>query len=354
MTTSIPQQCQYMNLRYTRSFFSYANDAGVPLQPLLEIFGINDTELADDDHRVSVECLDRGFALLEQLTGNPNVGMQCGLYMSPAHLGVLGMLLLTCRQTSELFDLHTRYGKLISNATWPEYTHHNGLICMTLHEGDRSHKLSRHRIEYSLTGWMRLARWILGEPFSPVSVNVTYAAPACSAALTQWLGCPIQFDCTDTRVYFPLGNANQALGENDSRLRRMLETEARQRLQHLQGEQTETDTELAVIKRFIAERLALGVPGLANVAHHVGDSTRSLQRKLEARATRYTQLVEQVRIELAENIIGDEKISLAEMAILLGFADQSTFQRAFKRWFALTPGEYRRQRREISSIKTSV
>jgi AraC-like DNA-binding protein len=34
-------------------------------------------------------------------------------------------------------------------------------------------------------------------------------------------------------------------------------------------------------------------------------------------------------------------LTLLEIAYLLGFADPSNFFRAFRRWFACTPGEYR-------------
>lgn len=338
-----PHLMPYINLGYLRAIFHFATATGVPLQPLLDIFGITPAKLDDDDYQVSVEHLDHVFCLLESLTGNAHVGMHSALHMSPSDLGVLGMLLMTCRQPSELFELHTRYGKLISNATWPEYSQQGDQLCMTLHDSDPRHKLTRHRTEYSLTGWLRLARWILGETFSPVMLDVTFPAPEDCTELQRMFACPIEFESANTRLYFAIHAPVSMSASADSRLRKMLEVEAHQHVQRLRGMQSEIDAELVAIKHFIAEQLALGVPELARVAAHFGDAPRSFQRKLEARATRFTELVEQVRIELAQRWISDTQISLAELAMLLGFSDQSTFQRAFKRWFALTPGDYRRQ-----------
>jgi AraC-like DNA-binding protein len=50
-----------------------------------------------------------------------------------------------------------------------------------------------------------------------------------------------------------------------------------------------------------------------------------------------------VRCRLAERHLLNPKLSLAEVALMIGFADQSGFQHAFKRWKGASPGEYRRR-----------
>ena len=53
-------------------------------------------------------------------------------------------------------------------------------------------------------------------------------------------------------------------------------------------------------------------------------------------------LTEHTRRELAEGLLRDERYSLAEIAFLTGFTEQSSFTRAFKRWVGLTPASYRK------------
>jgi AraC-like DNA-binding protein len=70
-------------------------------------------------------------------------------------------------------------------------------------------------------------------------------------------------------------------------------------------------------------------------------SSRTLNRKLSALGTNYSQLLETVRHELAEQYVADPSLSLSEISFLLGFSEQSAFSRAFKRWNGRSPSAFR-------------
>ena len=81
-------------------------------------------------------------------------------------------------------------------------------------------------------------------------------------------------------------------------------------------------------------------------------SERTLQRRLEEEATSYVQLLDDTRRELADQYLGRLHLSLAQAAYLLGFAEQRSFFRACRRWFQLSPGQYRSQLR-LQALKVS-
>jgi AraC-like DNA-binding protein len=72
-------------------------------------------------------------------------------------------------------------------------------------------------------------------------------------------------------------------------------------------------------------------------------SERTLQRRLEEEETSFLQLLDDTRRELADQYLGRLHLSLGQAAYLLGFSDQSSFFRACRRWFKLSPGQYRSQ-----------
>jgi AraC-like DNA-binding protein len=94
-------------------------------------------------------------------------------------------------------------------------------------------------------------------------------------------------------------------------------------------------------RRAIGERLRGGDSSLESVAHELGTSARSLQRHLRDVGYTYNALADEVRAATARLYLEQPDIAIAEVAYLLGFADQSTFNRAFKRWTGLTPARSR-------------
>ena len=91
----------------------------------------------------------------------------------------------------------------------------------------------------------------------------------------------------------------------------------------------------------ISRSLSEGVPAVSDVAGHLGMSARTLQRRLSERGLAYQQLVDSARRRLALSLLRQTDYSLAEIAFMTGFAEQSSFTRAFKRWAGQTPRSYR-------------
>ena len=88
------------------------------------------------------------------------------------------------------------------------------------------------------------------------------------------------------------------------------------------------------------------------IAAELNMSDHTFQRRLAAEGTSFTELVDDTRRELAQHHLADRRVTLAEIAYLLGYADQSTFFRASHRWFDEAPGEYRT--RVLSGYQTEI
>ncbi|HSY38976.1 MAG TPA: AraC family transcriptional regulator, partial [Polyangia bacterium] len=84
---------------------------------------------------------------------------------------------------------------------------------------------------------------------------------------------------------------------------------------------------------------------LASVGRALALSKRTLQRRLGVEGVSFRALTDEVRRGLATEYLTDGRVSLSEIALLLGFSEQAAFQRAFLRWTGVTPGQYRRGER---------
>lgn len=87
---------------------------------------------------------------------------------------------------------------------------------------------------------------------------------------------------------------------------------------------------------------------LQELGENLGVSARTLQRKLKSNASSYQQLIDEVRYERAIRLLANPRLSLKEIAMQLGFAEQSSFQRAFRGWHGCSPGEYRQRIRSTA------
>ncbi len=95
----------------------------------------------------------------------------------------------------------------------------------------------------------------------------------------------------------------------------------------------------------VSAHLATSLPegaDVAEVARAMHMSARTLQRRLEQEQTRFTEVLDRARLELARRLLADPAMQLTDVAFRLGFSDLATFSRAFKRWTGKPPGQWRR------------
>jgi AraC-like DNA-binding protein len=169
-----------------------------------------------------------------------------------------------------------------------------------------------------------------------VQVRVRHGVPTCVADYSRLFRCPVVFDAPESAILFsrsdairPLPSRNRELAQANDRI-----------LSDFLGKLRKDDL-VTRVKMAITDELASGAPTDDRIAHSLFMSSRTLSRKLNALGTNYTQLLEAVRRELAEQYIADPALTISEIAFLLGFSEQSAFSRAFRRWTGQPPSAAR-------------
>lgn len=97
------------------------------------------------------------------------------------------------------------------------------------------------------------------------------------------------------------------------------------------------------LKLLLVSYLREGYPDINLAAEIANTSVRSLQRRLGEVGLSYSDLVQQVRFDLATQMLRDSDISLTDVAYDLGFSEPSSFSRAFRKIAGISPRDYRRQ-----------
>ena len=86
-----------------------------------------------------------------------------------------------------------------------------------------------------------------------------------------------------------------------------------------------------------------GLPASCRALIKLAMSVRTLQRRLGQQGLSFQRLLDRTREELARSYLLDPALSMVEITMLLGFAEQSSFNRAFRQWAGISPGRWRRQ-----------
>lgn len=98
------------------------------------------------------------------------------------------------------------------------------------------------------------------------------------------------------------------------------------------------------VESYIRGALPSGNCSIERCAEKIGMSVRTLQARLTAEGRRFSELVEALRENLAKSLLAQGALSLDEIADRLGYGEQTSFGRAFKRWTGMTPQHFRAQR----------
>lgn len=277
------------------------------------------------------------FNRAARLLADPDLGLHVGEQIRPGHYGVLGYVAMACDTLGEALACQQRYQALVLSLPPMRMSPEGeGLLLCWQSVPEASY---RQLAEFNLSALLSFVRWITGLPLTPLRLDLIYPEPADTREQRRLFGCPLRYGQSEYRLLIPAAWASQPLIQPDPAMRALMDRLAERRLQQL----AQADDPVARARAQIARQLSEGVPELGRVAAQLRLSPRSLQRLLQEQGLSYSQLVEAVRRELAERYLAEPGLDLTDLAFLLGYSEQSAFQRAYKRWTGRTPGEYRRQ-----------
>ncbi|WP_277588757.1 AraC family transcriptional regulator [Pseudomonas chlororaphis] len=316
-------------------------DAGVKVETLLKRHGSSHQETCENPMGVRLELV---YAVLQdavQLCGNPDLGLLAYTKAHPANLEVLGYALMSGATLDTALQRLVDYHSLVSNGFYlclersPQAVTLIGFD-IALEPG----LVPRAFIDAGAAQTLGLVHWLLpGHKPQPLTASFTYPRPPDTRALERLLGANLQFDAPYNSLSFSPRDCAMALPSADPALDVLHMEYARTRLKLLlDGSMT------ARVRRVLSERLAQGGPSdLRHIAQLVGVSSRSLQRRLGNEDMHFSALLDEARLMLAHSFLRNSARSVKYIGALLGFRDQSSFHKACRRWFGMTPGRYRQE-----------
>jgi AraC-like DNA-binding protein len=169
-------------------------------------------------------------------------------------------------------------------------------------------------------------------PFRAAQVRLTRPAPGRPTRHASLFGAPVVFGCAVAALEVPAEAWGARLESADP----LLQDTLRQLAERIGLGEAGSDLELAVRAR-LRTLLPDGRGEAAAVARSLGLSGRTLHRRLSAIDRTFREVVDDFREAEAERLLASGSVPLGEVALRLGFADQTAWNRAFRRWKGMSP-----------------
>lgn len=320
-----------------RALVDALTEFGVDSDRVLARAGIARDRIYDPDARVST---DYDFAVWNaaiELSGDHGLALRVAQRFALGQFGSFEYLLHNCSTLAQGVKHANAFMRLLDDLAELELRIEGPLAMLRLSRRG-GYPMPPQGVECTFAVLHNKARALIPAPASLHEVRFAHPRVAPLALYEAHFGCAVRFGAEANELVADARVAEAPL-PGDPRLLGVLEEHARQKLERV----PEMDPVLHDVRRHLLSQLRAGAPDLALLARGMHMSERTLRRRLQAAGTRYQDLLDNLRAQLAKEYVLQAASDAVNVSERLGFSDPSTFYRAFKRWTGMTPAQYQKQ-----------
>ncbi|GGD09561.1 AraC family transcriptional regulator [Halopseudomonas salina] len=331
-----------LSVGYVYSLRAALRSLGHDVEPLLQRFRITREMLATPQARISIARFMRLGNAAIGLSGRADIGLLMGEHSQASHLGLAGLTAQCAMNLQQAFATLVRYERLSSQ----NYRGHSSFDAPAL----RFYSISPYNafnlfvVDSALASRARLGQQLTGGAARLEAVHIEFPAPAYAECYEQLFKCPVLFGQEHNQLIWQPASLELALDQAAPATFNHLQSLCDAQLYELGRHRRLRER----VEEIVSPRLHRQLPGLSEVARELGMASWTLRRKLQQQEqTRFQDIIDDTRRDLALTYVRDTELALGEIAFLLGFSSPAAFQRAFKRWTAQAPGHFRREQRQV-------
>jgi len=288
------------------------------------------------DRRLPLASMDAAWTAIMRRLRDPGFPVFVGRRIRLEDYQLFGFLIRTSADIGDAFERVGRY-----SAVWTEggvFRVEEGTDrCAIVYEHRSEGLGARCAVECIFTEIVALSRAMTGQGFADLEVELAHDMPGGIDEHLAFFRAPLRFGRGRNALVTTRAWLRQPLPARDATMAHYLEEQAEALLASF--------ADRPVTKRRVCEQIVQLLPGgdasLGRVARALGTSERTLRRRLAEEEASFEDLLRSIRIALAQRYLRDPGVSVAEIALLLGFSDPTAFHRAFRRWVGETPGAFR-------------
>ncbi|MDK9695791.1 MAG: AraC family transcriptional regulator [Siculibacillus sp.] len=288
-----------------------------------------------EDH---LRLLETAAALL----GDPYFGLQVGRRMRATDATGYAMVLLSAPDLRAVLEATERFEPLAHDLGRTTFERTGRSVRVIWRTPWRALPGARHLVEANVAGLRAVIDWLVEATIPCETVHFAHAPPdgVDPAIHEAFFAAPVCFGAPFDGFVLPAEALDLPVRNRDPVLFTQALAAAERRLGPLAGQDGDAPS-IAALERAVRDGFASGRTRVQDLAAAVGMAPRTLQRRLAELGTSHSRLMDEVRRTLAREWVADETLPLTEVALMLGFTEQSSFNHAFRRWYGVAPGALR-------------
>lgn len=312
-------------------------ELGADPQPFLSRLGIRSGVEYEEDAFIPFEAAARLLEASANELNCPDLGLRLSRWQG---MDILGPIAVIARNAQTLLDglesiagylyIHSPALKLTVGSRTP---HTDIRFTFEVVEPGLPYLLQSY--ELSMANAARMIRLMGGPETRPRAISFMHEQLGSDAAYSQALGCPVRFGQKWCGFDIPRHLAAKRIESADLETRRIA-------TKYLEANYLPSTATLSDRVAELARRLLpTGQCSVDAIGDQLALHPRTLQRGLAAEGVRCQELIERERRDQAARYLAEPRFHLSQIASLLGYTEQSTFNRSCRRWFGKTPRQYR-------------
>lgn len=315
-------------------------EQGIAPEASLSGTGLSPESLSNPDTLTSVFQYITVVRNALQLSKTPEIPFRTGSRIPLSAYGMYGFALVCSPTIREYFQVAVKYHRLATpllSMSWREEGDYVSWIFPMNAAVTYPDSLLRFLVEQQLTQLSTHLRAVIeNDSYLPVRAALSYPAPRHIHLYKRYLGCPVRFDEPMSKLVYP-----KSILSAKPRLAHGLTSKIlRETCDRILGE-VKTSTGVAGEVYQIIASTPGHSPSMEGVAKQLATTVRTLNRKLHAEGTSFTQILDDVRCNLASEYLRSTSLSIEDISELVGFSEAANFRHAFRRWTGSTPARYR-------------
>ena len=295
-----------------------------------------DLNLFDNpNNRISYLARGRLMAHCANRTACPHFGLLVGQQSGLLSLGLVGLLAKYSPDVGSALSSLVHYMHLHVKGAVTTLSVNSGLAVLE-YQIYQERALGNDQVgDGAVAVAFNIVRELCGSDWAPVEVRFAHHKPEDVTPFHQFFNAPPRFDAGQNAVVFSATWLNRRLPDTSPELRQLLQQE----IDKLEVRQE--DSFLEQVRSLLRTTLVTGHSSADQIAELFSMHRRTLNRHLNALGTNFQEVVDEIRFEIARQLLEDSAMEVIQIASYLGYSNASAFTRAFKRWSSTTPARWR-------------